>query len=893
MKHVARTLRYAVLLMGIVSCLATMADEASTVSPQTLGGTDDIPVINPQILSHANDYTFGYYPQGLRRKGQGSLQYAVQTNRYAFLFDSPRGRITHLGPITTPLSAEEGAMQGNELLSALPQATFSLAMVIDGTEYPATPGPLDAAQIRLERVGKYLQHFEVQTLRFGGDGASPGLEGYSGWLEAYCWPDHAAWMLHVTADESHLPGLATLRKETRACAVLNAPDTYPILEGLSTNDVWQPLDSVGATPRAVLMRNEQGAGIAFLPQPDSGCTMRGVKDKRVLIESPMLFRETTRTATFACIIMPSNAVAKDGLQAVRQLEAKVRGKITVQAEGIAPYTRKLDTSYDPARGWHTILLGESPDKDILERVRVHLANTDTQPQTIRLNFAKVGGSFSVTGMSPVLRDMTGEPIGLPIQISKNWHCNPPWFSGITMLELLPQQTLELEFDLAYSRWGGVPAVSHAQLCLLGYGGNQLWDEMAIGSFGESITYDPDVNLGRALVDDMRPLMVWGMGTTQKIKWSWTNNVGGCDFLTLFLKDQKDRQFLRRQKTLYNSYGPVLSNVVYAGETPDGAIQSKIRTQSWRSDDYVRGLYTLRYEVTKPLENIDRLAFFQLGADHYNAMAFKQIARGIRDACTEMWEPPMGGRTYSRRGELMEGRHPWIGTYGTSSVEGRPKDDTGALADKAMIIRSWKARFAGKECPLPAYSVYGSEDGPQKGAVVELSPPAGIERLEPGDYVEAQVEVLILPQKADDYYGPNEPFRAALRVQKDPWELTLREARGSDVTVTAHKGTVEQTWPVRVRANEGLSAEFTITGGVGYTPVTIVQAMTQKGFVLERINEKGEATRIDESTAGIGNDWWQTDFDTKSGTWNITYTLPLDPENAYGPQTFRWHSSGTK
>ena len=879
MKCVVGTLRYIAILIGIVSCLPTMADDASTTLPQ--------------ILSHADDYTFGYYPQGLRRKGQGSLQYAVQTNRYAFLFDAPQGRITRLGPITTPKPAEEGVMQDNGLLDALSPATFSFAMVVDGVEHPATPGPLDAAQIRLERVGKYLQHFEVQTLRFGGDGAAPGLEGYSGWMEACCWPDRTAWMLHVTADESHLPGLASLRKETRACAVITPSETYPVLEALSANDVWQPLDAAETKPRAVLIRNTQGAGIAFLPQPDSGNTVRITKDKRVVIESPLLFAEPVRTATFTCFLVPSNEVEKDGLNAVRQFEAEIQGKVTVQAEGIAPYTRKLDVSFDPARGWHTVVLGEAPDKDVLERVHVRLANTATQAQTVRLNFAKIGGSFSVTGMSPVLRDMTGNPIGLPVQISKNWHCNPPWFTGITILEVAPQQTLDFEFDLAYSRWGGVPAVSHAQLCLLGYGGNQLWDEMAIGSNGESITYDPDVNLGRALVDDMRPLMVWGMGTAPKIKWSWTNNVGGCDFLTLFLKDKKDRQFLKRQKTLYNSYGPVLSNVVYAGETPEGAIQSKIRTQSWRSDDYVRGLYTLRYDVTKPLDNIDRIAFFQLGADHYNAMAFRQIARGTQDACAEMWEPPMGGRTYSRRGELLEGRHPWIGTYGTSSVEGRPKDDLGALADKAMIVRSWKARLGGKDCPSPAYSVYGSEDGSQKGAVVELSPPASLDRLEPGDYVEAQVEVLILPQKADDYYGPNKPFITALQAQKDPWESTLREARGSDVKVTAKKGTVEQTWPVRVRASEGLNAEFTITGGVGYTPVTIVGALTQKGFVLDRINEKGEPIRVDESTAGIGNDWWQTDYDTKSGTCTITYTLPLDLQNTYGPKTFRWYVPAAK
>ncbi len=42
-----------------------------------------------------------------------------------------------------------------------------------------------------------------------------------------------------------------------------------------------------------------------------------------------------------------------------------------------------------------------------------------------------------------------------------------------------------EFDLTYGRWGGVPAASHAQLSLIGWGWNQLWEEAAIGSWGVS------------------------------------------------------------------------------------------------------------------------------------------------------------------------------------------------------------------------------------------------------------------------------------------------------------------------------------------------------------------------------------------------------------------------
>jgi hypothetical protein len=457
-----------------------------------------------------------------------------------------------------------------------------------------------------------------------------------------------------------------------------------------------------------------------------------------------------------------------------------------------------------------------------------------------------------------------------------------------MLDAAPGAPLDFEFDLAYGFWGGVPAVSHAQLCLVGYGGNQLWDQMAIGSFGESITYDPDVNLTRSMVDDIRPLMVWGMGDKPHTKWSWTHNVGGCDFLTLFLKGQPKRQYLCRQKTLYRSYGPVISDVTYAGETPDGAIQSCVRTQTWRVDDYVRALYTLRYRVVKPVENIDRLAFFQLGADRYNDISFRRMARGTINGLEEAWEPEKGGHSYSRRGEALGGTFPWIGMYEINKDTPRafPPNDQGALGDKAFIVREWKAKLGGNDCPVPCYSVYGTRDG-WDGALVELSPPKGLDRLEKGDFVEAQIEFIVPPQRADDYYGPNQNMVAALKASTEPWALTLREAAGANVSVEASIGQVEQAWPVRITAANGERAEFTVMGGIGYTPVTICGARAQRGFTLYTKNDDGTFAKVDQSSK-VGRDWWQADFDAASQTWGITYTLPLDtPGDARTAHGFVW------
>ena len=407
--------------------------------------------------------------------------------------------------------------------------------------------------------------------------------------------------------------------------------------------------------------------------------------------------------------------------------------------------------------------------------------------------------------------------------------------------------------------------------------------MAIGSFGESICYDPDINLNRAMIDDMRPLMVWGMGKDPQRKWSWTHNVGGGDFLVLF-QDGK-RQYLSRQKTDYIAQGPVLTTVRYTGETPDGALQSQITTQSWRSDDYVRGLYTIRYDVLKSLP-FSRLAFFQLAADHYNENLFPPISRGDLSGVQETWNPSMGGKQYSRDRVALEGSKPWFALTGArkNPPPAYKADDQGAWANRGFIVHRWAARLGGKDISNPHYAVFGTENGQVPSAVVELAPTPGLAQLEPGDYVDATVEMLILPQRAEDYYGPNEPLRAALKDHPDDWYLVYREARASNLRVTAKSGQVESQWPIVVRAENGTKAEFTVVGGAGYTPITIVGATRHTPFQFAT-STGGDARPVAQSDS---NDWWQARYQPTANTYDLVFTVPLDGESdSAAPRTFAW------
>ena len=107
-------------------------------------------------------------------------------------------------------------------------------------------------------------------------------------------------------------------------------------------------------------------------------------------------------------------------------------------------------------------------------------------------------------------------------------------------------------------------------------------------------------------------------------------------------------------------------------------------------------------------------------------------------------------------------------------------------------------------------------------------PPDVSRLEVGDFVEATIEHLVLPQAAADYYGPNEPLRAALATMQDSWRLVHREAVGNSRRVAVRKGRLIRLHPdVRVVAEEGF-AEFTIAGGLGYVPITVTGLPTHRG-----------------------------------------------------------------
>ncbi len=507
---------------------------------------------------------------------------------------------------------------------------------------------------------------------------------------------------------------------------------------------------------------------------------------------------------------------------------------------------------------------EPPGNDNLERLRVVLSNSADSEKTVRILFEKPSGGFSVTGVSAVLRDSDGNPTGIPIQLSKNWHNDSragkylgTWLHAVTQMRLPAASKTELELTVSYAHWGGVAAASHAQLSLIGWGSNQHWSQSALGSWGESICYEPSQAQANSSITDIRPMMVnAGKGAE---KWKWTANIGGGDFFRLF-DTAGNRKPHSAMQTGYPSHGPCLTDVVFAGKVGDGISHSE-NVSLARTDDIVRGIYKIRMDVEKTTD-FSRFVIFQIGADTYNFTREMKMAFGDKTGLLKEWQTTAGGNTYHTKPAVLEGRVPWISLH--EAVIDR-NNKFGATANRGIVIRSWKAKLGGKDSK-PWIAERGTDARRGNSSSIDIVPPPGVTRLEPGDYVEATIEHIVMPQAAAEYYGPNTGLRSALESHQNTWRMIHREAMGNDLDVEVTIGTLERIRPdIRIKTSDDL-AELTLAHGLAYVPITFSGLKSHRGYKLEIDGEI-----LDQSVHG--NDFWQTDFDPADATWSRTYNIP--------------------
>jgi hypothetical protein len=791
-------------------------------------GADQPGVAPSAAMPRAGDYALMWWADGFPAHTPAAPWLRViRTGHYALALDTETLRIPHFGAVPGGVSYLAATHAGDGDWRSLPPAELNLSIHADGKAYRCTAGGkwTQFTGPRLIESGRFVQRADITDLVFTAeDGEKLDVDAR---IETVAWPDRLAIIL-AARDVPH--------------------DAETKREGVT-------MELALTTAKGTLRRQWQ------LPP---GRTWNATDWHEVsLALDPVTFQA----------VEPASAV-------------------TVEAACL-PGGEARPVAYDAVRGWHSVNLdgivpivppggGRERQNDAIERVKLVLSNPTGHEQTSRLLLEKTGGGFRqsigapVTGMSAILRDTAGRPTGIPVQLSKNWHNRPEggvhagtWFHGFSQVRLPPQAKVELELTLAYGHWGGAAAASHAQLCLIGWGSNQLWDQSALGAWGESICYEPDQVQARCAVLDVRLVMVRSMHGDQP--WHWTHNVGGGDFFRLF--DAGARRIPpAAMRTAYLRQGPCLTEVTYAGRIGDGLKHSATVSLA-RTDDIVRGIYQLRLDVTKETD-FSRFVIFQIGADTYSYTGERKMALGNESGLIREWSTQWGGGTNRTEPAECAGRIPWMSLHETVSRaaqearnhgrEGAP----GAWANRGIVIRAWNARLGGKPA-RPWMVEHGVEARGTDTSTLDIVFPPEVTRLMPGDFVEAVFEHIVMPQFAADYYGPNNALRAALMEDENTWRMIHREAVGNDRQVEIQSGKVDALHPaVAIRAGNDNPA-FTLTGGLGHVPVTFTNLASPRDHELWV-----DGQPVNQSIHG--NDYWQTDFDPGTRRWSLTFNLPIPP-----------------
>lgn len=735
----------------------------------------------------------------------------IQTGSYALVLDTEKLRIPHFGALTGGAGRDASALGTDRAWKNLPPAELTLSISVGGKTYRCTTGAKWSrfGGPRLIESGRFFQRADVTDLVFAtDDGQRLEVEAR---FETAAWPDRLALIFAARpkGGESWRDAALELRFTS------------------GTNTLQQ---------RSAPASNQQSE--------------RGEWRQVALAFDP---------------------VTLDA--------AEAKSALTVKATEI-PSGASRPVAFDPVLGWHRVNLdgvepiappgGKAPSNDAIERIKLELSNPTDKEQVARLMFEKTARGIrqrigsAITGISAMLRDADGNPTGIPVQLSKNWHTKPEggvyggqWFHGSSQVRLPAGATVELELTICYGHWGGVPAASHAQLCLIGWGSNQHWSQAALGAWGESLCFEPDQVQANCTITDVRPVLVAGADNGKK--WAWTSNVGGGDFFRCF-DPAGNRVPHSAMRTIYERYGPCLSEVTFAGRVGGATLASTVSLA--RTDDLVRGVYRLRLDVTQPME-FSRFVIFQIGADTYSYTGERKLAVGNESGLIKEWETHWGGNTNRTAPLECTGRVPWMSLH-----EAVPRDSekNGAWANRGIVIRAWQARLGGKAA-APWIAERGLTLHKKDTSTLDIIPPPGVSRLEPGDFIEATFEHIVMPQFAPEYYGPNEALRAALAKDENTWKLIAREATGNRREVEAQEGTLQQVYPdVRVRADKD-RATFTLTGGLAYVPVTFTGLTRPAGHTLFV-----DGQRVDQSVHG--RDFWQADYDPATRTWSCTYNVPI-------------------
>jgi len=824
-------------------------------------------------LVEIGDYSLTYWPTNFRPTASAVATVRhFHTGFFGFAFDVSQASLTRLGEMPQALTEVEALGQDNSIIDGFDAASVAYSIDVDGQRFdPTTFAGSDGSTSNPSQLvdgGRFMQRVEIPTVSY--DPAA----GVDAEVALAVMPRHFVLTHRVTATRAHNASVS-VRIELDGAAVTS----------LNTEDWVHPQRALRLTDGA-----DQG-WVFILPESAvaTGTITRGATGALEFSWEVSSLADADEVS-LSVLVMPASVASAEQLDVYLNPGTSVRVEYAQLDRAGNTVAALADAPWDAERGVFLVPLGtisaaggpnhlswaNPSHHNLYLRHRLMLHNQSGEVVSVPLAFD--GAHPAVTAGVGILRDANGEPLGVPVQMSKNWHdasMTPRHWMHLYTAPVLPaSRTYEAELTVAHAKWGDQYAAAHAQLSLIGWGVNQQWDESSLGAWGESITYDPDLTLRRSMVDDVRPFLVDAAG-----QWNWTGNVGGADFL-VYVDSSGARQRMGRMRTLYRESGPNLTDVRYSGVTADQKISATMTTQLGRTDDLVRAYYHIDATV---LQDVDyrRLAFFQVAADNYGDNRFTRHAYGNASGVLFDGVVPnhqtTGYAALADRGIALSGASPWVMLFASTPVamERLPEH----LADVGFVVRAYEANIGSTTSTVPHINIIRTNNRDSQMAF-ELGVP--FDPMNPvvpaGSRVRATVEYVVPPSSKAAYYGNSDHLGALAANAFGTTDMMRSLAVGNALSVQVASGQLVRDHPPELEIGTGtVAAQLSLTGGLGLTPITFRGLARHDGWRLERRSGAGWG-QVDQSVEG--NDYWQAHYDAASGSYSLVFNVENRGTNEY-------------
>ena len=774
------------------------------------------------------DYAYMYHLDGLKDSEKDRL--AFFSDNYQMLIDSRNAKLIGLKATDT----EE--MVDPDKLSSV---TSKFEIEVDNVTHEITQN----GEGRIIDSGRYLNRYDNVTLPFDGLDSSK----YYGRVEYAANRDFIAFNYEV---------YALLNAQYKLTAKFT-------LEGYTLTK---------ADDRSILALDSEGNGFIFVKQTAGDSIDLTISGNSLIMKKTVIDYVAKQFRGLGVMIIP---YYKDNSDCYDRFLANE--KLKISAASISGQSFQAD--YDATDGVYYIdhnSIACHATSNVYDDLNFAVQNNSGISTRPIICFTK-SSNFSPTGVSPMIVDMdTYEPTGEQVQISKNWHTyttntsdfnyaasdspkrlyQGPWLHAYARINVGSGKEETRKYLLAYGCFGDTFAASHAQLCLIGYSGLQVWDQSALGSWGESMTYDPDIGLNRSMVDDIRPFLVTGPSGGNN-QYNWTGNVGGADFLRY--SDENGSYNIMNQRLSYITQAPSITNVNYSGNTSDGKIKTSISINMGRTDDIPRAFYTLEYEILEDIEYTE-LTFFKLCANKYADNKFTKYAYGDINGIIEQELPinnAIDGLVHT-----AENSDFFFGLYNSTDP-----DENG---DVMLCIREYEANVNGNKYVKPGYKIVNTSNSGNNQKACEITLPSECENIvRKGSKIKLVVEYDVLPNSST-YYGPSNYINLTKELMGKA-DSFYQQVFGGKLDLKVTDGQLVSTYPINIYSKANDTVSFKLSGGLGYTPVFLDGLSNYKGYKLQ-VKVNGEFVDIDQSSDNYSTDFYQCYYNERTDKYQFGYNV---------------------